>query len=920
MENQKGRQPHYQEPSVQPKLPPSNSQSHLRQPMAAAPPWLMREKVTIPERVAAYFERAELLDWIRPVGRRGTVLKAPGGFGKTTLLSEFCRTARVQGELVAWLTLDVQDAPQILEAYLALAFQEAGLDLQNVAADLSESPIGHGIENLLRAINLHGEPCVLVLDELERIADAESLDLISTLLKWGPPNLRFVLGCRELPAVLDIGSSVLSGDMALLDANDLRFSPAEIAGFLGGRRSRRELDTLAKESGGWPIAIRIARNESQSSSTVASVHRRDIAGNWVESRLWRELDAADRGFLLDVGLFERIDGDLLDEVLEAQGSIRRLQSMPAVAGLLESVQVDGSDVWRLHPLIREHCDRRRLQETPDRYRSLHQRTAEALARRGETVAAMGHAARAEVPELSARILEDTGPMRLWLREGTGRLQAALRLLTPETIAGHPRLALARCVVEITTGRLDDARQTYRAAVANELKADSPDTPAFEIEKCSVQGMLCLYGSESLGSELMKSTIESYKRFADEPRMDSAMRGQFEIGLCIAHILNAEFDTALHWVGRAERRLSDSQYIRMFADLYRGQIAMARGEVTVAAERYGSARRIARARWLQDAGQAVFVDVLMREFDLETYRPSRLDHALLGVPKALYNSGTPLPSFAAANETAAVLTLLRSGAEAAIGVLDESFEYALARGLPALVRCLGGTRVSMLLEAGRTDEAERFWRRNGLPEDDAACLDLNGQSWREMESLCWARLRLLLATEQFDAGRQFADSLFSVAVQRRLRRTWMRGLAHLVALEWAAGQVTLTEKRLVEFLELYAETDYALGAVLERKTFLPAIERLLRNQPDQEVHAAAERLIEVLRVVSGASAEQFQFTRRELQVLELLSTMQDKEIAQALDISVPGVRYHIARLFAKLEVKDRRSAVDRARQAGLLTGY
>ena len=887
---------------------------------AALPPWLMREKIAVPDRVTGYLHRPELIERMYPADRRGTVLKAPGGFGKTTLLSELCRTARETGVLVAWLTLDLQDAPQILGTYLSYAFREAGLDLQGGASDSVGGPIETGIERLLRAVAAHGGPCLLALDELERIGDPESLALLNTLLKWSPSNLRFAIACRELPPALDIGSSMLSGNVELFDAGHLRFSREEIAGFLGNRLPRRELDALAKESRGWPIALRIVNNEATSRAGLAGVDDRDVAENWIESRLWRDLAAGDRDFLLDVGLFGRMDGDLLDEVLDTTGAIGRLQRLPAVAGLLESVHVDATRTWRLHPLIGEHCQSRRRRETPDRFRSLQCRIAEVLAQRGETVAAMRHAAMAEAHGLTAGILEDAGAMRLWLREGTGRLQSAYRFLTPHISASHPRLALARCVVEMTAGRIAAARKTYAAAVAARPQPESGKAADFQIDECTARGMLCLYGCESMGSATMRATLADYARYADEPAIDSAMRGNFELGLCIACNMKAEFDAALHWADRTERRLGGSRYVRMFVDLYRGQIAMARGQVKEAAGCYGSAHRIARTRVLGAPDQAVFVEVMMRELDWETHRATRLSRATLGIPDALYASGTPVLAYSAASGTSAELTLLRRGHDAALGVLEEAFEYALERELPALVRCLGGMRVYLLSAAGQTGEAEGIWRRAGLPEDDAACLDLEGQTWRELESLSCARLRLLLATGRFDAGRRFADSLFTVVAQRGLRRTWMRGLAVAVAIERAANQEQQSIGRLVEFLHHYAETNYAAGAVLERLTFVPALEEVLASRPAPGTRKPAERLLETLRGVDGALAPDVRLSTRELEILEQIGTMPDKEIAKALGLTVPGVRYHVAKIFAKLGVNDRRSAVERARRAGLLPDH
>ena len=907
---------------------PSNRRDRRgeRSPASAssALPWLLKEKVTVPDRVAGYYHRQELLELIHPTGRRATVLKAPGGFGKTILLAESCRRLKESGALTAWLTLDVRDAPHVLEAYLAVAFQVAGLDVldgfEGRSAD--DGAMENRIDVLLQAIARYGGPCVLALDELERVADPDSLTLMNFLLQWGPPNLALAIACRELPAGFDIGSSILEGRSALFQSSDLRFSNAEIAGFIGTGLSRRELASLVRESRGWPIALRIIQNERGGPTAAGAAAVRDVAENWVESRLWRGLTPGDRDLLLDLGLFEWIDGALLDEVLDGNEPMRRVVALPALAGLVESVRVDGTGIWRLHPLIREHCARRRFRETPERFQSVHRRIAEALARRGETVAAMYHAAESGDKDLIGRILEDAGALRLWLLEGVGRLQSADRFLTADIRAKYPRLALAHCVVLMTTGRIEEARRAYRALTAvRSARATPPDTGQaleLELEDSTVRGMLCLYGCERFGSQTMAATLADCARFAAMPEVDAAMRASFELGLCIASNLKAEFDAALGAAGRAERGLGGSPYIRMFVDLYRGQVAMAQGRVMEAVDYYASAYRIARTGFLRDPGQVAFVEVFMRELDLERNRLGRLERVGLGIPKALFAGGTPLASFAAASETAVELTLMRKGRDAALAALDEMREFALESGLPALVRYLAGLHVSLLAAAGRVGEAERAWQLAVLPAGNEGCLALDGQSWREMESLACARLRLLVAGGRLDAAASFAAALLAVAAERGLRRTSMRGLVLSVALERAAGRPEEAEARLVRFLHLFAETDYAGSAVRERAVCQPVLEGVLAGNRWPELAEPAERLLGMLRDVGKSARASLRFSARELEILEHLGVLEDKQIAAVLGLSVAGVRYHLARIFVKLGVNDRLSAVDCARRAGVLS--
>ena len=98
----------------------------------------------------------------------------------------------------------------------------------------------------------------------------------------------------------------------------------------------------------------------------------------------------------------------------------------------------------------------------------------------------------------------------------------------------------------------------------------------------------------------------------------------------------------------------------------------------------------------------------------------------------------MSAYAAAAGSAIDLMLLKEGVDSALAATDEMLEYVLGAGLPALIRHLSALRASLLATAGRVGYAEQDWRLRGLPEDGRGCLDLTGQSWREMEALSSVR--------------------------------------------------------------------------------------------------------------------------------------------------------------------------------------
>ena len=454
-------------------------------------------------------------------------------------------------------------------------------------------------------------------------------------------------------------------------------------------------------------------------------------------------------------------------------------------------------------------------------------------------------------------------------------------------------------------------------VEGELTAAAPDEDLdLRVDLCLARGSLAQAGYGQLGSELLRQLTLEMERLVDLPGVDPVVRCTFEIGFCQLHNLRGEFRSAVDLAERARRRVGTrSPYISMAIDFQLGQVAMAQGHVQNALDRYGSGLRAARRMFLQDPRLAVLGDVLIREVNLER---NRMTEAGLhrGIPRQFWLQGSQFASYAAAGAVAAELTLAERGAGVALTLVDEMWENARQKELPAMVRYLAAMRAAMLAVAGQAAEAEWTWRTGALPQSNADCLDLGGQSWREMEMLACARLRLLVLRGDFDAGRSLARPLVAVAAGRGLRRTRMRALALALTLEEAAGERAAALDRLGDFLDLFAETDYARPLVRERDVALPVLHEWLQVNPAAPVRGSAEVLMSMLEAGTGAAAPPL-LSGREAAILVLLETRTDRQIGVELGLTRAGVRYHLQHLFTKLKVRSRVAAVQSARSHGLL---
>ena len=897
------------------------------EPAREGVPWLLRHKVEMPDPIEGWLERKELEARCVLTERRLTVLHAPGGFGKTALLGQCSRALRERGVAVAWLSLDEEDGPGSVAVYLALAFEAAGLGtfgngggreggaFVQAPGPQADTQADYRINLLVRTLERHNAPCVLALDEVERLASPEAVGTLNALLRRAPRNLHVGMAFREPPPGLDIAMFALEGREATVTVEDLRFSRPDIERFFARGLSRRELASVAADSAGWPIALRIHRNAGRRESGRAQGAERAVAG-WIETRLWRGMAGADRDLVLDAALFDSLDPALLDEVLGVRSAARRLASMGALAGLL-STRGGGGAEMQLHPLIRDWCERRRFEESPDRFRTIHRDIARALTRRGRFVEALRHAGEAGDAALLGELGERTGGVRLWLEQGLEALRAVDGLLSEEVLEKHPRLALVRCVALTVSGDIAGARRVYgtaEAATAGFTRdREGGDDRALHIDHLLVYGLVEMCGCVPYG-EVATQMLPLGLDVAERADTGALFHGVFSLGLCFAYNQGTEFDAAVEWGEHARAALGRGSPYLAHVDFQLGSVAMARGRAGEAQACYERALKVARASHLRDAGAMMLGEVLAAELAFERSAGAVPSDATPLSPRLLGECGAWLDIYAASTEVGAERALLQGGAQAALALVEDAREYARRTGRAPLERFLSALRVSVLLAGGGVEEAERAWRVDRLPEGTGECTNLEAQSWREAEMLACARLRLLIARGAFDAARELAGALDAVAAERDLLRTRMRGLALAMVLEHRAGDDTRARKHLFAYLRLYDDTGYARPLARECTVALAFLDGLA---PVPEAAAAVVRLRASLDGEDGAWPPEVALSDRELEVLALLEQHRDKEIAKRLNLTFYGVRYRISSLFAKLGARGRLDAVHRARMRGLL---
>jgi len=325
----------------------------------------------------------ERLNESLPASRKLTLISAPAGFGKTTLVSEWLAgpwhhsPGQVCERRVAWLSLDEGDNdPARFLTYLVAALQPIAANIGKGVLAILQSPQPPPIESILIAllneITTIPDNFVLVMDDYHVIDSKHIEEALTFLLKHLPPQMHLVIATREDPH-LPLARLRARGQLTELRAADLRFTPSEATDFLNRMMglNLRDADIAALEARteGWIAGLQLAALSMQGRSDTAGFiqaftgsHRfvlDYLAGEVLERQPERV-----RNFLLQTAILDRLSGSLCDAVTAQDGGRGMLETLER--GNLFVVPLDDQRQWyRYHHLfadvLQAHLDGR-----PDR--------------------------------------------------------------------------------------------------------------------------------------------------------------------------------------------------------------------------------------------------------------------------------------------------------------------------------------------------------------------------------------------------------------------------------------------------------------------------------------------------------------------------------------------------------------------------
>jgi LuxR family maltose regulon positive regulatory protein len=842
-------------------------------------------------------------------GCKLSLISAPAGFGKTTLVSEWVAGC---GRPVAWLSLDEGDNdPARFISYLVKALQtiQAGIGEGLLAALQSPQPLHFEniLTTLLNEITTIPGDFLLVLDDYHSI-DSQPVDQsLAFLIEHQPPQMHLLIATREDPQ-LPLSRLRARGQCTELRAADLRFTSAEASEFLsqvmGLDLSAENIAALETRTEGWIAGLQLAaismRDQKDSAGFIQSFtgSHRFVMDYLLEEVLHQQSESI-QAFLLHTSVLERMCGSLCDALLLAPSTSGQATLEFLERANLFIAPLDSERRWyRYHHLFGDLL-RKRLGQSlnPGEIAELHIHASEWYENNDLMLEAFRHATAAYDIESAVRLMESK-KMPIHLRGAATAILSWLESLPKTLLDARPALWWMQAAMLLIIGQLDGVEEKLQATEAALALAARP------------------------GATLDETTRDLIGRIAAARANVAQMQAQTETILIQARrALEYLHPDNLTDRSMATRSLGFAYYIqgdlakagRAYAEAY--SLAQAAGDIV------DSSLASIRLGQVQESENQLHLaaEIYQRVLPLiDEYSPNNAPVAYLGLAR-IYYEWNDLDAAEKYGEKSlqlarqydqvvdrlvvsevflASLKLAQGDVTGAMDKILQAEQTSRLKNYTYRLPDIAYTRARIQLYQGNMDEAAQLVRQNDIPLMQARVLVAQGNPSEALTLVEPQR-------QQAEAKRLPQRLLLVLAVQSVVFFAQGEKDKAVQVLTEPGGHIRLfvDEGALMAQLLLEAAARGIKPDYVAR--LLAAIEAGKRDRDDKPALAPAGSLIEPL-------------SQRELKILQLIAQgLSNREIGERLFLALDTVKGYNRKMFDKLQVQSRTEAIARARALGLL---
>ena len=852
---------------------------------------------------------------------RLTLVHAPAGYGKTSLLAQWRDSLDPAAAQVAWLTLEHDDRDlKRFVSYLLLAMLQEN-DGKSVSTDL---PPRAALSAIINALADRSVPVVLILDDLHHAYSEPVANFLQSLVRLAPPNCHFVFASRDYPW---LGQSVLAAEEQLLEiaAADLKFSAQEAECLLcrtDGSLETIDIDTLLDRTEGWPIAVQLASLSIKRGLGAERVideycgSSSDLA-RYLSEQVLMTLPQETRDIVLRTALLDRLTGEAVDLLCDRQDGWMVLERLEQQGVFLSPVTWERRE-YRYHQLFADYLRDRFERSDRPQFTALQRRIARWFAERGQIAEAVNHAILSADDMLIGDILEEAGGWRLIPQGLQGVAARGLGKLPLALVRTRPRLVLALVYLQIKRGEIGAARAEFDLFAAGADAADMPVDLRTEIRV--VGDTLSDYENQPVTFEDLLAREALLRKL---PANDHLVLANFSETLGAKYYEGGWLERALQptLAARDHYVAIGSLYSDLFTRFLEARIKRAQGRSKEAGtiletawrdtvDNFGSRSDLA-------ANCAAFQAELLFEQDQTAEARELLSWALPHMEQsdgwvdvyaaAYFTEARALASEGAFDEACDILARARRvAARRRLRQLEMladicNLDVQIAQGAPAQAVLAAAAVIGLDALADMMTEESPQYR----PVATAA-------------SLCRVRLHLLVGA--WGRALEEVGRLRAWAEQRGAGRLLID--VNILAAAALRGQGAAAEARCC--------FDEAISIAMFQNIIRPFVEARQFVQPclDEALQADAQlgrfraqflkSLAKALAVHRGSAAVFGVFSEAEAEVLLYLSQgHSNKEIARLIGMSPDTVKYRLKSVFRKIGVSKRRDAVRISAERGLI---
>jgi LuxR family maltose regulon positive regulatory protein len=933
---------------------------------------LLRTKLYIPPPRPELVPRPRLIGRLNAgLGRNGlqkglgfarklTLISAPAGFGKTTLVSEWVHKVGTHGDAslhVAWLSLDEDDNdPARFLAYLIAALRTLAPRQDDAAqqgpAGNRQAPvglIGRGVLSALQSpqppppqsvltplineIAAYPGSIILVLDDYHSLESSAVDNALAFLLERLPPQMHLAIATREDPH-LPLARLRAQGQLTELRAADLRFTSSEAAEFLnqvmGLDLSAEDIAILESRAEGWIAGLQLAALSMQGRRDAPSLiqsftgSHRFVLDYLIEEVLEQQPESI-QTFLLQTSILNRLTGSLCDALTGQDNGQQTLEYLEHAN--LFVVSLDNVRRWyRYHHLFSDLLRQRLHQAQASLQSELHSRASTWYEGNGLKEDAIDHALAAKDFERAAQLIAGQVDAT-WKRGEHARILGWLNALPKEQLSFRPHILIYQAWMQLedgTYGAAEKSLQAVERALGSIDGKASPDD-AREFGQLNTAHLKSRVSVMRAMMAFHRADVPSITRFSHEalerlPEEDLSWRGIAAMALGDSHYIDGDMNAANDALSEAIRisRVAGNVYITAYTSIKLAIVLQYQGRLLQALDTCRELMGFLNSNGLSQSALAGLVQAQWGEilWDLND-----IDRALQLTTKGieLNQYEIDVTNFMWAHLVLVKLLYAKTDLTGAMETILKLEEIERESHVPPwIVSRVAAWKAKIWLKAGNKGALHQWVQERLLSTDDALLFV------REVEYLVLARI-LILRGELEDAV-NLVERLIERAqaggrVTRQIEMLLVLALAVKEQGDADRAMATLSKGlSLAEqggHLRLFVNEGPPMARLLYealRREIVPGyVRRLLGAFPNAEPEQAVPPI-----ATPGPDELVEPLSERELEVLQLIAKgLTNPEIASRLFLALNTVKAHARNIYGKLAVHNRTQAVARAQALGLL---